>query len=254
MLRDTHAHARVGTVGDHRFDILGVEGDFTVEHRILTASEGLPVGHRLLPCLPLRRMLTPLQVGEGHLVRSDESAARTHLDGEVAEGETALHGHVADSRPGIFHEVTRGAGCAHLAHDVERHILRGHTLAEFPFDIDSHGFRLRLQHTLARQHHLHLGGSDAESHGTHRAMRGGVRVAADDCHARQGESPLRSDDVDDTIPFVIHAEVAQSEVLCVLFERGHLFPAHLVLDRFVLVVGRDVMVGHAIDLFRAEAF
>ena len=83
-------------------------------------------------------------------------------------------------------------------------------------------------------------------------MRGGVRVATDDGHARQRQAALGTNDVDDAVLGVHHAEVRQAEVLSVLSQSIYLSARHGVFYRFVLVVRRRIMVGHAIDVVGAE--
>ena len=79
-------------------------------------------------------------------------------------------------------------------------------------------------------------------------MRGGVGVATDDGHTRQGESLLRTYHVDDAIILRHHAIMRQSEVGGILCQRIHLFFRYRVLDGFVLIMRRRVVIRHAIDL------
>ena len=76
------------------------------------------------------------------------------------------------------------------------------------------------------------------------AVRGGVAVAADHRHARQGQSLLGADDVHDPLALVLDAEVFDPELLGVLRERLDLDAAFLVLDRLQPgLIGRHVVVG-----------
>jgi hypothetical protein len=81
-----------------------------------------------------------------------------------------------------------------------------------------------------------------------------MRVAAYDSHTRERQTAFRTNYVDDTVFGVEHTEMVKTELLSILSEGIYLRFAHLILDRFVLVVGRGVMVGHTEDIFRAEAF
>jgi hypothetical protein len=62
------------------------------------------------------------------------------------------------------------------------------------------------------------------------AVRGRVGIPAHGDAARQGESLLGPDDVDDSLPFVRHSEVREAEVGDVPFELQHLRPARRLLD------------------------
>ena len=53
-------------------------------------------------------------------------------------------------------------------------------------------------------------------------------VPADDGHARQGESLLRADDMDDALPDIVHAEQGDTERLAVIIQRLNLFGAHRI--------------------------
>ena len=60
----------------------------------------------------------------------------------------------------------------------------------------------RLRERLGGEHVFDLGGPDAEGERTERAVRGGVAVAADDGHPREGEAVFGPDDVDDPLVLV----------------------------------------------------
>ena len=79
-LGDTDTHSGVCAVGDTRLDVGSVEVEFLVEHGVITALEGLPVFHCLVPSLALRSELATLDIFECCLVGSDKSSTRTHLD------------------------------------------------------------------------------------------------------------------------------------------------------------------------------
>ena len=79
-----------------------------------------------------------------------------------------------------------------------------------------------------------------------------MRVTADDGHTRQGETRLRTYDMDDTILGCIHLEFCDTELLAVLVECVDLFASHGVSDRLVLVVSLYVVIRHGEDLLWAE--
>ena len=109
---------------------------------------------------------------------------------------------------------------------------------------DPHRTRLGLDHALGRQHVLDLAGADPERERAERAVRGGVRVAADDRHPGLGHAQLGADHVHD--PLVLGAQRVQRdpELLAVALERLHLHPRELVSDLRgdAGAVGRDVVV------------
>ena len=173
-LGDAHTHARVGSVSDHWFDILGLEVEFAVEYCVVTTLERLPVFHGLVPLLAFRCVLATFDIGEGFLVGCDESAPGSHLDGEVAERESSLHAEVAHSRASIFHEIASGTAGGEFRHEVECHVLRRHAPFELSLDVDSHGLRFLLEDALRCHDHLHLRRADTKCHGSHGSMSGGV--------------------------------------------------------------------------------
>ena len=79
-----------------------------------------------------------------------------------------------------------------------------------------------------------------------------MTVATDDGHAGKCEPALGTDDVDDTVLGMHHAEVSYAEVCRVLGQGVDLGTRYGVFDGFVLIVGGGVMVGHAEDAVGAE--
>ena len=108
---------------------------------------------------------------------------------------------------------------------------------------------------------LDLAGADAEGERAERAVRGGVRVAADDRHPRLGHAQLGADHVHDPLAVGAQRVERDPELLAVALERLHLHAGELVLDarRDRRAVGRDVVVGRgeravgAADLAAGEA-
>ena len=66
-------------------------------------------------------------------------------------------------------------------------------------DGHGHGAGPLLRQRLGGQHVLDLAGADAERQRPEGAVGRGVAVAADDGHARLGQTLLRADDVDDAL-------------------------------------------------------
>ena len=101
---------------------------------------------------------------------------------------------------------------------------------------------------------LNLRGADAVRQCTKCAVGGGMRVAADNGHARQGCALLRADNVNDALTHVIHLEFEDAEVVTVLIQGFHLNARHFIRDGFqtalalclgsrhVVIRGRDIGV------------
>ena len=102
--------------------------------------------------------------------------------------------------------MTRGAADADLRDDGEDDVLRCHPREKPSIHAQLHVARLPLQQGLGGENVTHFGCADSERQRAERAVGAGVAVAADDGHARLGESLLGADDVDDSLPAVLHSE------------------------------------------------
>ena len=148
-------------------------------------------------------------------------------------------------RPGVLDDVAGEAADAELAERAEDQVLGGHAEAELAVVEDAHRAGLVLDHALRGEHVLDLAGADPEGERAEGAVRGGVRVAADDRHAGLGDAELGADHVDD--PLAVGAERVDrdAELLAVALERFDLHARELVLDprRDGRAVGGRVVVG-----------
>ncbi|CDD49491.1 flp pilus assembly protein TadG [Bacteroides sp. CAG:875] len=167
MSRNGHTHSRIGTISNHRLDICRIKTNLLVEHGIVIALQRLPISQCLVPFRSFRRIFTTFNVFKGHFVRRNHSSAGTHLDRQVAQGETSFHGQAADSFTGIFHKVTCGTTGRHLRHHIQGYILGCHTFSQLAVNRDTHGFRTSLKDALRSHHHFHLTGTDSESNRSH---------------------------------------------------------------------------------------
>ena len=129
------------------------------------------------------------------------------------------------------------------ADQVQDDVLGADARGEAAVDADLVGLRVALEQRLGREHHLDLAGADPERQGPERAVRAGVRVAADDRHAGLGEPELRPDDVDDALARRADAVERDPELGAVVLELADLGGGHLVEDRQVARGGRDRVVG-----------
>ena len=112
-----------------------------------------------------------------------------------------------------------------------------------PVEHHPHRLRLALAQRLGGEHALAFAGADAEGDRPEGAMGGGVAVAADQRHPRQGEAELGPDDMDDAVPPVAHRDVADAEPGAVLLQPGQLARGEPVGQRPVAKPGRHGMVG-----------
>ena len=102
-----------------------------------------------------------------------------------------------------------------------------------------------LHHALRGEHVLDLAGADAEGERAEGAVRGGVRVAADDRHARLGDAELGADHVHDPLAVGAERVDGNAELRAVALERFDLHARELVLDArgHGRAVGGRVVVG-----------
>ena len=146
---------------------------------------------------------------------------------------------------GVLDDVAGGAVGAHLADRAEDQVLGGDAVAELAVVVDPHRLRLGLRQRLGGEHVLDLARADAERERAERAVRGGVRVAADDRHAGLGDAELGPDDVHD--PLAVGAERVErdAELVAVGLERLDLAARERVVDLRAdrRAVGRHVVVG-----------
>ena len=87
-----------------------------------------------------------------------------------------------------------------------------------------------------------FGGADADGHGTERAVRGSVRIAAHDRHARLRQTQHRRERVHHALIGVSQRAQTYAEILAVLFERAQLQCGNLIRIRAVDVGSRSVVI------------
>ena len=208
--------ARVGAPGDQRRERGGVDLDLLVEARAVvglaaraSAAIATSVGRRRAAHDPL----------EGRLVGRDHAGAAAALDRHVADRHPALHREALDHRAGVLDHVAGGAVGAHLADRAEDQVLRRDAEAELARVGDPHRLRLALGEALRGEHVLDLAGADAEGERAEGAVGGGVRVAADDRHARLRDAQLRPDHVHDPLAGGADRVERDAELLAVALER-----------------------------------
>ncbi|MNV39356.1 hypothetical protein D3C71_1309330 [compost metagenome] len=89
---------------------------------------------------------------------------------------------------------------------------------------------------------LNFRGADTKRQCTERAVGGGVGVAADDGHARQGDALLRPHHVDDALIRMIQVVQLNAERVAVLDQLLHLDTRHFAGRVDVFGLGRNVVI------------
>ena len=93
---------------------------------------------------------------------------------------------------------------------------------------------------------LYLRGANAHGNRAKRPVGGGVRITADDSHARLRDPELWADSVDNALLLIPHGMQADAEFFAVFTQRAHLGTGGFLFDlqqvTFGNTFGRDVMV------------
>ena len=252
---DRHALARVGAPGDERGERADVDVHLAVEHRVRVGEQLLPVRQRGLPVGTLGRRRPTAQVVEGDLVRCHQAGPGTGLDGHVAHREPARHGHLPDHLAAVFHHVALAAAGADGGDHRQDHVLRADPWLQAAGQVDRHRLEAAHRQRLGGQYVLDLAGADAEGQRAQRTVRRGVRVAADDGHARLAQPELRADHVHDALLAIAERIEPDAEVGAVLAQGLQLQPGDRVGDqlqaatgdrgRGVVVLGGDGLIRPA---------
>ncbi len=158
----------------------------------------------------------------------------------------------------LARELDRVAGAARRADPADhrqRDVLRGHARRKRAVDLDQHRLRFFRQQALRREHVLDFGGSNAERQRGERAVRAGMRVAADDGHPRQRRALLRADHVDDALPMVAEREIGFGAMRADIgVERFDLGARNRVANAVIPIAGRRVVIGRCDNRADAPGF
>ena len=184
-------------------------------------------------------------------VHSDETSAGAAFNRHVAHRHAAFHAQVADGGTSKFDGVAGAARRADFADDGQHDVLGGHAFGDAAFDFDQHVLGLFGQQGLRRHDVLDFAGADAVRQRAKRAVRGGVRVAADHRHARQRGAVFGADHMHDALAFGHEGEEGcRAGFLDVRVQRGDLLFADQIGDAVVAQLpagGGRVVVGGGDD-------
>ena len=97
---------------------------------------------------------------------------------------------------------------------------------------------------LGGQHVLDLRGADTKGQRAEGAVRGGMRVTADDGHPRLRRALLRADDMHDALARIAQAEQANAVLIAVPEQCIHLGTRNGIGNTAIAVDGRYVVIGH----------
>jgi len=116
--------------------------------------------------------------------------------------------------------VSLAAAGADFRDDRKNNVFCGDALRQFAFDVHGHGLERLQTQGLGCHNMLDFRGADADGHGAERAVRGGVRIAAHDRHARLRQAQHRRERVHHALIGVSQRAQTYAEILAVLFERA----------------------------------
>ena len=132
--------------------------------------------------------------------------------------------------------------CADAADHRQNHVLGREPGRQVAVEPNLHRPGLLLHETLRGKHVLHLTRADAQGESAKRAVRGSVRVAADDGHSGLGRTKFRPYDVHDALVGRIEIEERQTERTRVAGQGADLLRGNRVGNGEVPVAGRHVVV------------
>lgn len=216
-------------------DVLGVDVELVVELGVLVRLQAQPVVASLLPlgAVDLGGQWATLQIVDCDLIGSDHSRPGSTLDGHVADRHAGFHAKAADGRAAELNDSTGSSSCSDNADDVQDDVLAADAGGQLSVDLNLHVLTPLCNQGLRSKDVLDLAGTDTEGKSAECAVCGGVAVTADHCGAGEGEALLGSDDVDDTLPLIVHAEVCEIEGLDIVLQGHDLCPRVGLFDELL---------------------
>ena len=224
----------------------GVEFKLGVEIRVRVRYQRTPIVFGPVPHRAGGSEGASVHVVQRGVVHRHESGPRPGFDGHVAQRHPRLHGKCPNRAARVLDGMSGSARRADGTDNGQDHVLGTRAERQVTVHDDPHVAAFALHQALRRQNKLNFGGADAVCQCRERAMGGGVRVAANDCHARKRCALFRTDNVDDALAPVRHLELFDAVALAVVVQDDHLLLRNGILDTFnpaAAVGGRDVVVG-----------
>ena len=81
-----------------------------------------------------------------------------------------------------------------------------------------------------------------------------MRVTTNNCHPRQSQPSFRTYYMNNTISFIHHTEMSQAEIFGILCQSIYLCFRNRILNRFILVMCRSIVIRHTIYMIRTKDF
>ena len=231
--------------GDLRLQRAAIDDNFLVEDGVVVAVQILPLCNRAIPHGAPGRPGASCDPLNGRIIGRDKAGARTHFDGEIAQGQPALDGQGARGVSGEFDEMTAAAGDADFGDDFQRDVLARRPRTDDAIKADAHALRLEHGDDLRRQNVLKLGGAATEGERAEAADRAGVAVGHGVGRAGQHHADLGRDDMGNAVLVVAEIEDAHAIATAALAHGGDEFD-HLAVGVAIRASGprrRGVIEG-----------
>ena len=187
-------------------------------------------------------MQTALHIVEGRFIWRDQTGFGTHLNGHIAQGHATLHAQRLNRVAAEFNDVAGTACAAGFTDDRQHDVFRGNARCRFALHFNLHRFGAALLQGLRRQHVFNFRRANPERQGAKRAVGCGMGVAADDGHARQGNSLLWPHHVNDALIGVVQIVQLNAKFVAVLDQLLHLDTRHLTRGINVFGLGGNVVI------------
>ena len=140
--------------------------------------------------------------------------------------------------------MTRAASGADLANDGQNHIFGRHAVGKGAINGDAHVFGWFLNERLRCQNMFNLRRSNAKGQRAKCPMGCGVRITTNNGHARKGKALFRPNDMNDTLPDIIHRKIRNAEISRIFFQGFDLDTAFFIFNANRTVGCWDVMIGN----------
>ena len=233
--------AGIGSPGDLWLDVLAAEQIDAVVLGAWIGGEIFPEFDGAIEFLGSKGPAS--QVVEGRLVRRDHTGAGTGLDRHVADGHAFFHREVSNHLPCVLQHISVSTRGGQLAYQIENQIFGRDSGCQLSIDSQFVGFGEILQKRLGRQDVFDFAGSDSEGQSAEGPVGCRVGITADDGHSRLGVPEFRTDDMDDSLVWIVEVIETDSELFAVVPERIDLLARDRIGDGQGSIGGWDVVIG-----------